>query len=190
MPYTYLIGWKKINKFYYGARWAKNCNPGDLWVTYFTSSKHVKHTRDKFGEPDVIQIRKTFNCVDECRKHELKVLKRLNVLSNDKWLNKNISGIFLPYGPQTKEHVQKRTNSRIKNKRHLGKVAWTKETHPEYALKVSNALKGKKKTPEHVKKMKLRYQNIAQLSCPHCKKNGDYKNMKRWHMDNCKSLVP
>ena len=42
IPYTYIIGWSSLNKWYYGVRYAKNCKPEDLWKTYFTSSKHVK----------------------------------------------------------------------------------------------------------------------------------------------------
>jgi len=58
--YTYCIGWTVNNVSYYGVRYAKNCHPSDLWVTYFTSSKFVKIHRENYGEPDIIKIRKTF----------------------------------------------------------------------------------------------------------------------------------
>ena len=92
-PYTYVIGWQSLQKYYYGVRYAKNCNPLDLWVSYFTSSKQVAYYREKFGEPDIIQIRKTFTDTDTARLWEHKVLKKLNVINNDKWLNQtnNIS---------------------------------------------------------------------------------------------------
>jgi len=32
MAYTYLIGWSKLKKYYYGVRFAKKSNPKDLWV--------------------------------------------------------------------------------------------------------------------------------------------------------------
>ena len=57
-PYTYLIGWKSLDKWYYGVRYGKGVHPSDLWVVYFTSSRHVKKFRDDHGEPDVIEIRK------------------------------------------------------------------------------------------------------------------------------------
>lgn len=186
MAYTYLIGWSKYDKFYYGARWAKDCSPDDLWNTYFTSSKHIKAFRKEHGEPDVIQVRKVFNDVDKCKLHERKALEKLNVLNNDKWLNKNINGMFLPTGPQTDEHRKNRVESFIKNGKHKGIVAWTKETNPEYAEKVSKALKGKPKSAEHIASMRNRPQDTDTLTCPHCDKTGDYKNMKRWHMDRCK----
>ncbi|MCA9496708.1 MAG: hypothetical protein KC589_07200, partial [Nanoarchaeota archaeon] len=76
-PYTYLIGWSNLNKFYYGVRTAKNCNPNDFWVKYFTSSKEVKKFRKENGDPDIIQIRKTFKDKDSATKWESTVLRRL-----------------------------------------------------------------------------------------------------------------
>lgn len=91
IPYTYLIGWSKHNKFYYGVRYAKNCSPNDLWKTYFTSSNVVKRFRLINGDPDIIQIRKTFKTKDKAILWEHKVLKRMNVLKKSSmWLNKSI----------------------------------------------------------------------------------------------------
>ncbi|MFA6198816.1 MAG: hypothetical protein WC679_00165 [Bacteroidales bacterium] len=59
-PYTYLIGWSTMNKFYYGVQYNKKANPDDLWKSYFTSSKIVQQFRKEFGEPDIIQFRKVF----------------------------------------------------------------------------------------------------------------------------------
>lgn len=41
-----------------------------------------------YGEPNVIQIRKTFTCSNKAREWENKVLKRMNVINDPKWLNK------------------------------------------------------------------------------------------------------
>lgn len=93
MPYTYLIGWSKYNKFYYGVRFAKNCHPSELCIDYFTSSKYVKEFIEENGLPDVIEIRKLFDNSDNARRWESKVLKRLKVVSKDIFINKtdNIS---------------------------------------------------------------------------------------------------
>ena len=88
LPYTYLIGWPEYNIWYYGLRYAKKCHPSDLWTTYFTSSKYVKQARQKYGEPSVIEIRKTFESVEQAQKWEHKVLRRMNVVNEEKWLNK------------------------------------------------------------------------------------------------------
>jgi hypothetical protein len=86
-PYTYLIGWREQNKFYYGARYANGCDPSDLLTTYFTSSSKVKEMIDLFGFPDIIEIRKKFSTVDKTRIWEHKVLRRLGVVKSNKWLN-------------------------------------------------------------------------------------------------------
>jgi hypothetical protein len=185
MPYTYLIGWTKHNKYYYGARWSAHCTPDDLWVTYFTSSKHVKKLREEIGEPDIIQTRKIFEDAVICKDYERRVLIKLKVLNDEKWVNKNINGKFLPHGKQTEEHIKNRMLSLKLSGKNKGRVAWTAATHPEYAKRVSIGLKGKKKTETHRQKMKTRPQNTLILQCPRCNKIGDYKNMKRWHMDKC-----
>ena len=89
IPYTYLIGWSKHNIWYYGRRTAKNCHPNDLWKTYFTSSKEVNTFFKENGNPDIIQIRKTFpNNPDACKLWESKVLEKLDVQHDSRFLNK------------------------------------------------------------------------------------------------------
>lgn len=87
-PYTYLIGWSNHEKYYYGVRFKKNCHPIDLWTTYFTSSKYIKEFRNLYGEPDIIQIRHIFTNSEKARKWESKVLKRMNVVKDDRFINK------------------------------------------------------------------------------------------------------
>ena len=87
MAYTYLIGWSNLNKYYYGVRFAKDCHPDELWVSYYTSSKHVHYFYEKHGEPDIIQIRKIFDNIQSARLWEHKVLRRMNVVDSHIWLN-------------------------------------------------------------------------------------------------------
>lgn len=101
-PYTYLIGWSKLNRWYYGVRFAKNCNPTDLWVTYFTSSKHVKAFRIEHGEPDVIEIRRVFTNAEQAGNWERKVLLRINAAYAEKWINKSAAKIM---GPKFKRNT-------------------------------------------------------------------------------------
>jgi hypothetical protein len=88
MAYTYLIGWSNFDTYYYGVRFAKDCEPSELFNTYKTSSKHVKEFVKENGKPDIIQIRKVFSDAASARIWETKVLKRLRVVENSKWLNK------------------------------------------------------------------------------------------------------
>ena len=92
MPYTYLIGWSEYDRWYYGVRYAQGSTPSDLWTSYFTSSQHVKDFREKFGEPDVVKVRREFVDKKAAQDWEMKVLGRLRVLNDDRWLNKNIGG--------------------------------------------------------------------------------------------------
>ncbi len=60
IKYCYLIGWSEYDKYYYGMQCGKKCHPKNLMVTYFTSSKRVKSFINKYGLPDIIQVRKLF----------------------------------------------------------------------------------------------------------------------------------
>ena len=92
IPYTYLVGWSYLDMWYYGVRYAKNCHPSDLWTRYFTSSKLVASLRRKYGEPDIIKVRKTFCDPKDAIIWEQKVLRRLNVTKSCKWLNQSLGG--------------------------------------------------------------------------------------------------
>jgi hypothetical protein len=96
-PYTYLIGWAKLDRWYYGRRSRSGCHPDEFWSKYFTSSKVVKKFRKEHGEPDVIQIRKVFKDDDsfkealKCRRWEITALRRLRVRHDNRWLNRCVT---------------------------------------------------------------------------------------------------
>lgn len=97
IPYTYLVGWKNHNLWYYGCQYAVGCHPKNLWTTYFTSSKKVKMIRKVLGEPDVILIRKTFSSPEKALMWENKVLRRLNASNRKDFINlQNGSGDYVP----------------------------------------------------------------------------------------------
>lgn len=113
--YTYLIGWSKLDKFYYGVRYARDCNPNDLWKSYFTSSRFVKELRINCGEPDVIQIRKTFgDDAISAKEWENNVLNKLNVIKSNKWLNKSRNNSFDGISASWNEGLTKETNESLK----------------------------------------------------------------------------
>lgn len=86
-PYTYLIGWERMDVWYYGVRYAKNCDPSELWISYYTSSDVVKRYRVEFGEPDVVQVRRTFKSHSEALEWEYKVIRRMRAVKSARWLN-------------------------------------------------------------------------------------------------------
>jgi hypothetical protein len=128
--YTYLIGWSQQNKWYYGVRFSSKCKPEDLWTSYFTSSKYVHRFTKQYGDPDVIEIRKLFEDSESARQWETKVLRRLNVIHDDRWLNRTnniaIRNGCRVYGsswnkgmstPRTKDSIEKQRNTMLGKKR-------------------------------------------------------------------------
>lgn len=146
--YTYLIGWKNIDKWYYGVKYSKDSNPEHFWKEYFTSSTYVEETRKVFGEPDIIQVRKKFTDPQKARLWEHRVLKRMKVTSNDKWLNKtnNIS-----FDPKLMSQIGKTKKGELNN-------FFGKNHTEEYKKKMSEKQKllmteeKKKKISEAIKK--------------------------------------
>lgn len=148
IPYCYLVGWSQLGKYYYGRRTAQNCDPSEFWTKYFTSSPIVKEYRKKYGEPDIIQIRKTFEGdkrILECCAWECKVLSRIHAARNEKFLNRTNGDLKWDYtgrkrSPEaiekgrlkligrefTKEHCENMS------KAHKGKQ--TGESNPTYFL--------------------------------------------------------
>lgn len=163
-PYTYLIGWTAHNKWYYGVRYGENCSPEDLWRSYFTSSKYVTEARSVYGEPDVVEVRQTFDCEEKALFWEKKVLQNMNVLYDDKWFNKNIGGsIYLK--EQTKQHIEKRT----KNKKH-------NPNQKSIALKASKIAAEKRKGQKDSEETKLKRSNSLK---EFYKNNQDHKRSPR-----------
>ena len=108
IPYTYLVGWSQHDLWYYGVRYAKNCTPDDLWVTYFTSSKQVASTRIELGEPDIVEVRKTFRMPESAKFWEERVIRRMGAVKSSAWLNQcNQNVEFCRHGPLS-EHVKEK----------------------------------------------------------------------------------
>lgn len=196
IPYTYLIGWKDLNKYYYGVRYALGCNPKDLMVDYMTSSKYVKIFVEEHGLPDIIQIRKIFLCEKDARDWEHKVLRRMKVIKRSDFLNhtdnKGISAEAAYKGVLTSKikaalgtHPNKgRKRPKVSDMNRLkvgsknpmfGKVGPMKGR-----LGKDNPNFGKPKTPEQINSLnKL-------IECTHCKVVANIGNIQRWHGNNCK----
>ena len=136
-PYTYLLKHKPTNTFYYGVRYqnVKKRIPiaEDLWTKYFTSSPKVKELINEYSQDSFdFEIRKVFDTPEQATAWETKVLTRMKVLHNDKWINQNIAGHIMP----TAE-----SNKKISDF-HKGKPKTA-----EHAKKIGDANRGKKKPP-------------------------------------------
>ena len=107
-PYTYLIRWTKLGISYYGVRYAQDCNPSDLWNPYKTSSQHVAEFIAEHGDPDIIQVRKIFTETPVAQNWEHRVLKRMKVVSSDKWLNRTDNKSITPQYGEDHPHYGKK----------------------------------------------------------------------------------
>ena len=174
-PYTYLIGWSDKDTFYYGVRYANGCHPSELWKTYFTSSKYVKSFVEENGSPDIIKVRKTFTNTDLARFWEHKVLRRFNVRSDNRFLNKtdNISMPILlgkdnPMFGKTRVFTDEW-------KRNMSKSCVGRR--PPFT-----GLKHTDETKIRISKTKLSRED---LTCNKCGKTVSEGNYYRWHGDQC-----
>lgn len=132
VPYTYYLFHQPTNTHYYGVRWCKNCNPTDLWQSYFSSSRKVKKLIEEYGaESFHFEIRKTFSNKDQAILWEEKVLRRLQVHKKPQWLNVIVS-----------KAIRYDTHPR------LGSTLSS-----ETKKKISIANRGKKRTDEDRKRM-------------------------------------
>ncbi len=173
-PFTYLIGWSQLNRFYYGVRYGKNTHPNTLWKTYFTSSKTVHAMRIEYGEPDVIQIRKIFKNVQSARVWEFKVLRRLNAITNKKMINlTQAAGIPIcsfpgELNPMYGRKHSEETKNKIRQKA-LGRKrsVESKNKNIDRNKGEKNPFYGKKHTPETLAKIAKTIQNRMPLKIFH-----------------------
>lgn len=137
-PYVYLIGWSHLDTYYIGSSYGKtkNAHPIQLWTRYFTSSEYVKEFREVNGEPDIIRIEKTFTDRYECINFEIKLLIRMNVVKDSRFLNRSFGN---------------------------GKFAIV-DYSEEAKLKRSLVLKGKPKSAETRQKMSIAAKNLPPKS--------------------------
>ena len=160
IPFTYLIGWSSHDKYYYGVRYAKNCSPSDLWTTYFTTSNSVKKYRELYGDPNIIQIRRTFKNIQSARLWESKVLNRMNAAQNPKFLNKrNGSWKWAVYvlTDEAKQKISNAQKGKPKSKESIAKRLMSmqgfRHTH-ETKQKIADSHRGVARSDQYKKKMK------------------------------------
>lgn len=93
---------------------------------------------------------------------------------------------------QSKETISKRITSSKGKKMGM----WGKKHKPESNEKRSLSMLGKNAGPQSLEhriasglpKRGMKYKAQFLLLCPHCNKSGGASNMKRYHMNNCKSI--
>lgn len=210
-PYTYLIKFIPTNQVYYGVRYAKNCHPSDLFVTYFTSSTEICRLIQQHGlESFIISIRKTFNSAEKARNWESKVLKRIKAAQHSRFINKSngsapssdkeirdiiLKTFILKYGVDNpSKHpliVQKiidfwsslsvEEKETINNKRDNTCLSRYGETN---VMKISKIKDKGKQT--NIQRYGVEYAGKQSVVCPWCKKTGGKMGFDVFHFNYCK----
>lgn len=139
LPYAYLLKFThpqtKENEYYYGIQYGKNAHPENLWVTYFTSSKHVKYRIKIYGkECFSYMIRRTFHNAKMACIWEEKILRRMKVFNDPKWINKTISKAP-PIGSGKDNPFWKREHSE-ESKVKMREKALENHANPKYKEKI------------------------------------------------------
>ena len=123
--YTYLVKHIPSGKVYYGSR--KSDNPvGDLFIKYFTSSRDVAYLIRRDGvSAFIVEIRRLFLDYTSARKWENKVLRRMHVVANEKFLNRAVSA---PSVCLKESEVEKERRRKISE---AMKLRWTNKKYRE-----------------------------------------------------------
>jgi hypothetical protein len=143
MCYTYIIGWTKLNKYYYGVRTANTKPPEeDLWKEYFTSSNIVHDYSSMYGDPDLIKIDKVFDNKEDAIRYEHLFLKEN--FHKDEYLNLSCWPAIGHY-ERTPEHREKARQTmqklRESGKSNKFKKGYTKIVKEETRKKMSETRK-------------------------------------------------
>lgn len=215
IPYTYVVTCPNGQR-YYGVRYAKGCHPSDLWTLYFTSSKHVKRMLAEHGaEKFSYAVRKVFSSSAAARSWEERVLRRLHIHHNPRWINGNNCRFPILLGdanPSKRADVRQKISASKVGKARPDQAERMRQNHPMHnpetlakmvATRKSKLAsgeieiwcKGKKRDDISGKKhhrfgkayAPLADMNRVQYTCPWCAKVGKGPSMKRYHFNNCKS---
>ena len=90
-PYCYLLKCPN-GKVYYGSAYSvkRGAHPEEFWQKYFTTSKVIHALIEEYGSDKFeFEIRKTFDNAKECHDWETKVLHRMNVIYDDRFINQS-----------------------------------------------------------------------------------------------------
>lgn len=200
IPYTYKIKCLPTNQWYYGVRWARGCNPTDLWTTYFTSSGQIKKLIQEFGKDAfVAKVSRVFGTNKEAQAHEHRFLNRTKAATNGAFINKANGGFhFSPHGNVVIHNIATQRETwhdpglPIPEGWKLGVSDVHRKNNSECrkGREAHNKGKPSKKTgpcqDSRREAIRLSRLNTKKITCEFCSKETDPGNFKRYHGTNCK----
>lgn len=185
-------------KYYIGCHQTDN-----LYDGYLGSGKHLKRAIKKYGvENFTREILYSFEtkeemflkeqelvdkeCVEDCASYNLKV--------GGSGGNPGIVGAFKgrTHSEESKEKIRQKALQQIttdEKRKKISNNSWAKRdptAQREHAVKIAS----KPKSDQHKKKISESLKNAGKhktVICPHCKKKGGERAMKRWHFAKCKN---
>lgn len=164
IPFTYLIKFTnpetKTVLFYYGVRYARNCHPSQLFVSYFTNSKAIKNLIKQFGIDNFCyEVRKEFpNDPIKAHAWEQKVLTRIDAAHRRDFINMSVGGKVLCMigddNPSSRPEVKQKISKSVKKYYETNPNPFFGKKHSdETKLKISKKNKGRKLSKETRDKM-------------------------------------
>ena len=177
--FTYLIVNNSNRKWYYGVRYAKDCDVKDLFETYFSSSKSLLSDIQTLGKNSFFwEIRKKFKSIDDAKNWEVKVLRRMNVRTNESSYNQHYNRGFIAFSKENnpaksldvREKIRKSVTNRVMSLESIEKGKISK-----YKINISLLLKSRKMdTLITCKKQKMdlyaKYLQFLEQYKPKCKR--------------------
>lgn len=149
-PYTYVVRFPD-GTMYYGVKYAKGCHPSHLGLTYFSSSNIVLRLIRTYGFDAVkFEVRKTFSSIDDAKRWETKLLKRVDARRNSKLLNKHNNDGMYPIDNTGCKNPMYKTRSPMKGRKH----SLDSKLKIASALKANPPFKGRVHTLESIQKIK------------------------------------
>jgi hypothetical protein len=79
---------------------------------------------------------------------------------------------------------QKQRHSEIMKGKNMGELNPSKRI--DVRKKISEKLKGRRKSLEHIEKLKIIMKNKDKIICPYCNRSFDKLNSEKWHFEKCK----
>ncbi|PHS22167.1 MAG: hypothetical protein COA84_13385 [Robiginitomaculum sp.] len=206
VPFTYIITHISSGVKYYGVKYARNCHPRDLGITYFSSSRIVTNMIAEEGiDKFKFEVRKRFKTKKAAVSWETKFLNKVSAATSDKWFNLYNGGdVWYNRGGYTLSDETRQKMRKPKSNEHQKKLAkilnavreipdWTDERkvkHSERMLGQNNPMYGKKASSDTRKKMRDAHigKKLSIIECAHCSRSMSVNAHTRWHGPKCKIL--